>query len=101
MFENSALKILLVTYGSKGANLYLKDGSVFTNPGYKVKTVDTTGAGDSFFGGFLASVLEFGLDNSKYQEMLDIACKCGAYTATRFGAIKAMGTKQEVMEAVK
>lgn len=101
VFENEKLSLLLVTYGSKGARLYLKNNEVYHNPGYKVEAVDTTGAGDSFFGGFLSMVLEYGLNKEKYQEMLDIACKCGAYTATGYGAIKAMGSKEIVMEAIK
>ena len=101
LFGSDKLQLLLVTYGSKGASLYLRNGDVYKNTGYKVNAIDTTGAGDSFFGGFLALVLEHGLDSSKYQEMLDMACRCGAYTATGYGAIKAMGTKKEVMEAIK
>ena len=45
------LKMLLVTDGGKGAKMYLADGREFSCKGYKVKAIDTTGAGDSFFGG--------------------------------------------------
>ncbi len=102
------LKMLLVTDGGKGAKLYLADGREFSRSGYKVKTVDTTGAGDSFFGGIIAQLMEenlsaAGLVNGKtdYGKILDFACKCGAYTTTGYGAIPAMGNKDKIDKAVK
>lgn len=92
------LKILLVTDGGNGAKLYLADGRKFSCNGYKVKTIDTTGAGDSFFGGFIAQLMEGRTD---YAAMLDFACKCGAYTTTGYGAIPAMGNKDKIIKAVK
>ena len=47
------VKIVLVTDGSKGAELYMGDKHLYV-PAEKVKTVDTTGAGDIFFGTFLS-----------------------------------------------
>lgn len=49
------LKLLLVTYGAKGCGYFTKKfkGRV---PGFSVKTIDTTGAGDAFVGSFLVSV---------------------------------------------
>ena len=102
------LKILLLTNGGKGAKIYLSDGRTADCGGYKVKTVDTTGAGDSFFGAFIAQLLEHGATPENlltstfaYKHMLDFACKCGAYTTMNFGAISAMGNKENVNKAVK
>lgn len=101
------LKILLVTDGGKGAKIYLVDGRKFSCDGFKVKAVDTTGAGDSFFGGFIAGMMENGvtaanaLNFGGYDGLLSFACKCGAYTTTGFGAIPAMGNKQIIEKAVK
>ncbi|MDE6408301.1 MAG: hypothetical protein K2K50_06835, partial [Anaeroplasmataceae bacterium] len=95
------LKVLLVTYGSHGARLYLQNGKSYYNPGYRVQAVDTTGAGDSFFGAFLAEVLDGGLSACDYEKALDIACRCGAYTTTGYGAIPAMGTKEKVVKEIK
>ena len=102
------LKILLVTNGGKGAKLYLGDGRAYECSGYKVKAVDTTGAGDSFFGAFIAQLLENGATCENlltaqfcYIHMLDFSCKCGAYTTMNFGAISAMGNKENVNKAVK
>lgn len=95
------LKILLVTYGSKGARLYLRDGSSFYHPGYRVKAVDTTGAGDSFFGAFLAEILAVGIEDCDLEKALDMACRCGAYTTTNYGAIPAMGDKVTVVKEIR
>lgn len=98
LFANP-LKILLITYGSKGARLVLPDGQSYYHPGYRVHTVDTTGAGDSFFGAFLAQLLDS--DSLDYQKLLDMACRCGAYTTTRFGAIPAMGSRETVKKEIQ
>lgn len=102
------LKVLLVTNGGKGAKLYTPDGKKAEHGGYKVKTVDTTGAGDSFFGAFIAGLMENGAtpenilnQGLNFKNILDFACKCGAYTTMSFGAIAAMGDKEKVDKAVK
>ncbi|MCH5151529.1 MAG: carbohydrate kinase [Clostridiales bacterium] len=102
------LKVLLVTNGGKGAKLYLNGQLRAAHEGYKVKTVDTTGAGDSFFGAFIAQLMQCGatpdnlLDGTvQYDKMLDFACKCGAYTTMSYGAIAAMGNKEKIDKAVK
>ena len=42
---------VIMTLGSKGV-AYAEKGQVITVPGFKVKPVDTTGAGDTFNGAF-------------------------------------------------
>lgn len=46
------IKIILVTDGANGAELYMRDSHIKL-PAGKFNTVDTTGAGDIFFGTFL------------------------------------------------
>lgn len=94
-------KLVLVTKGSKGATLYLKNGKVFNNYGYTVNAVDTTGAGDATFGGFLATLIKNNMsylnlndDTFDYQGAVDFACVCGAYTTTGYGAIPAIGDEK-------
>ncbi len=96
------LKLLLVTLGEKGCNYYTKHfhGSV---KGFHVKTVDTTGAGDSFVGALLCkivddhSVLE---DETRLREILKFANACGAITTTKKGAIPALPTEADVLTLV-
>ncbi|ANW95982.1 carbohydrate kinase [Wenyingzhuangia fucanilytica] len=72
---------ICVTKGSKGAVLYYS-GKLYQNPGYKIKVVDTVGAGDSF----LASLINQLLNNSSPQKAIDFACAVGAIVASREGA---------------
>lgn len=100
-------KALLITCGRCGAKLYLRD-RVYECPGYKVSAVDTTGAGDSFFGAFLAGLMDQHAqpgsltwdERLPYQDILDFACKAGAYACTGYGAIPAMGTRDEILKAI-
>ena len=97
------VKILLLTDGGAGARLYTKEGLQYVQKGFKVNTVDTTGAGDSFFGGFIAGFMDAGCDyeGAELEGILEFACKCGAYTTTNYGAIPAMGTREIIDKAVK
>lgn len=101
------LKVLLVTDGGKGAKVYTRDGKMYSCNGFKVNAVDTTGAGDSFFGGFISSIMQDNatpeniLSDVDLQKALIIACKCGAYTTTNYGAIPAMGDMKTIDKAVK
>lgn len=95
------VKAILLTLGDKGAKLYLANGTIYEHSGYKVKAIDTTGAGDSCFGGFLGMLLanNASLDTlyaQNFADYLAFACKCGAYTTTNLGAIPAMGTIKEI-----
>ncbi len=101
----SGVQVLVVTDGAKGAKVYLRNGKVFECPGYKVQAVDTTGAGDAFFGAFLSGIMdanatESNLQDLPYQDILDFACKAGAYACTGYGAIPAMGTRDEILESI-
>nr|AJK93568.1 fructokinase [Manihot esculenta] len=96
------LKLLLVTLGEKGCRYYTKDfhGSV---EAFHVKTVDTTGAGDSFVGALLCklvddrSILE---DEARLREVLKFANACGAITTTKKGAIPALPTEQDALNLI-
>ena len=101
LFEGGPLKLLLLTDGSRGAKLFTKD-RCYHCPGYRVKAVDATGAGDSFFGAFLGTLLNEGkpLEELPYQAMLQFACKAGAYTTTDYGAIPAMGNAEQIERKV-
>ncbi|XP_002533363.2 fructokinase-2 [Ricinus communis] len=97
------LKLLLVTLGENGCRYYTKNfhGSV---DAFHVKTVDTTGAGDSFVGALLCkivddlSVLE---EEPRLREVLRFANACGAITTTKKGAIPALPTEADVLSLMK
>ena len=57
-------KVVAVTLGGSGALVACADG-MREVPGFPADVVDTTGAGDSFWGGFLAAFVESGLAPSE------------------------------------
>ena len=56
LFLNSVLRIIVIKNGSLGCRVITREKD-FSVPVCKVKTVDVTGAGDSFDAGFLSSYL--------------------------------------------
>jgi ribokinase len=72
---------IVLKHGPRGAELRT-GGETFTHPGFAVETVDTTGAGDAFAAGFLASRLQ----GDDYDEALAVANACGALAARSAGA---------------
>ncbi len=53
---DQGVKVVVVTLGGEGAFVRTKEGTVIVK-GYKVQPVDTTGAGDSFWGGFIYNIV--------------------------------------------
>ena len=93
------VKCAAVTLGAEGALVAAADG-MRRVPGFAVNAVDTTGAGDAFWGGFLHRMLA--LDKTPDQLTADDAADCarwGSATAavcvTRRGAIPAMPSLAE------
>ena len=74
-------KNICVTKGAHGAILYYNE-TMFYNSGYKVKVVDTVGAGDSF----LASLINKLLKGTSPQDAINFACAVGALVASSEGA---------------
>lgn len=94
------VKVVAVTLGAEGALVCTKEGNTVV-PGYKANMVDTTGAGDSFWGGFLNQLLESGKrpEEVTLEEAASFA-KYGNAVASicveRRGAIPAMPTPEEI-----
>lgn len=105
MLKRHNLDAVIVTRGEKGAYC-LTLSYELSVPAYHVNTVDTTGAGDAFLGGFLYRMLEFGKhpDKLTLAEMmvcLDFASAVGALTTTKRGAMPALPTLDEVYECMR
>jgi sugar/nucleoside kinase (ribokinase family) len=82
---------IAVKRGAAGATLYTREG-VVTAPGFPVQAIDTTGAGDSFNGGFLAGCLA-GLPP---ENCLRLGNACGAMTARVVGGVGGYANWNEV-----
>jgi ribokinase len=76
--------VLVCKHGAAGAEVFAPDGHV-EHAGFGIEPVDTTGAGDAFAAGFIATRL----DGGSYERALERANACGAYTASTDGARQA------------
>jgi ribokinase len=90
------LRYLLVTKGAKGADLHTHNETIH-QPAFDVIPQDTTGAGDTFLGAFMA---EFTLSNSP-AKALRFAAAASAIQVTRAGAAPAIPIREEVLTFLK
>lgn len=80
-------QLITVTLGSKGS-MYYYNGVNGVVPTEKVKPVDTTGAGDAFFGSFLANIEGKEYTEENIIKAMEKANKAGAKATQFLGAIK-------------
>lgn len=85
---------IVLTLGSKGAIYKDKEQEYYQKP-YKVDAVDTTGAGDTFTGYFISSLI----NNITVNKALDMASKAAAISVSREGATTSIPFMKEVVEA--
>ena len=83
---------VVLTLGSDGS-MYQDDTGIYKQEIFKVKAVDTTAAGDTFTGYFIASIIE-GLS---VQEGLELAAKASAIAVSRPGATASIPLRSEVI----
>lgn len=83
-FHNEGVDIVCLTLGSKGVKLSQKGKDLIEMPAVKIERVlDTTGAGDAFWSGFL-----FAFINKKpIKECLDVALKLAALKLQNVGRL--------------
>lgn len=83
----------ILTLGENGA--YYDDGKeVIRQEAYKVKAVDTVGAGDTFSGFFFASII----NGLAPKDALNLASKASAISVTRPGAAPSIPMLKEVLQ---
>ena len=82
---------VILTLGEKGA-LYLSGEERVRQASYPVRAVDTTAAGDTFTGYFLAGTAE----GMSPREALDLAARAAAISVTRAGAAPSIPLRSEV-----
>jgi sugar/nucleoside kinase (ribokinase family) len=83
--------MLCVTLGAGGAML-LAGNEIHHEPGIKVKTVDTTGAGDVFRGAFIYALLR----GDAPREIVRFANAAAALSCTRIGAMASIPSLHEL-----
>ncbi len=99
----SGAKLINVTLGGQGSLAYYEDQKVCGNPFLSDRTIDTTGAGDTFCACVLGFVLEHGLEHLKetdLEQMLLFANAAASIVTTRKGALCSMPDKKEVTSLI-
>lgn len=99
---DQGVRCVVVTLGSKGAMLVTKRFSV-SQPSQTRKVVDTTGAGDSFWGGLLSRFAETNtkpedLTEEQASEFVRFANIVAGLCVEKRGAIPAMPQRDDVMQ---
>ncbi|SHJ50405.1 carbohydrate kinase family protein [Hespellia stercorisuis] len=101
--EKYNIPFIMLTLGKDGSRVYYKDMRVEC-AGFSCKTIETTGAGDTFCGSSLNYLLDHDFENLTEQnikEMLTFSNAAAALVTTRKGAIKAMPAREEVLALIK
>lgn len=102
--KRSNVKLINVTLGHKGSLAYYIDRKyidrkIYGKPFQNDKTIDTTGAGDTFCACVLSFILEHDLDGlteTDLEKMLLFANAAASIVTTRKGAMCSMPTRKEI-----
>ena len=105
MMEQYGITAVVETLGSKGAQCFFK-GQVLTVAGRRAEAVDATGCGDAFWGGFLASLLNSGVNGTSdlTEEILKKAINygnVGGWCCVQVkGGMSALPTRERIEEVL-
>ena len=98
-----AIRLILLSMGKDGSRAYA-GGTSAEVKGFHVDTIETTGAGDTFFGAVLHHVLMWGLGSytkEQLTQMLTFANAAAALVTTRRGALRVMPSNEEIAFLMK
>lgn len=95
MLEQFPKAKIVLTLGKDGA-MYAAGEERFFQPVFKVDAVDTTAAGDTFTGYFIAGMME----EMPIPKILEMSAKASSIAVTRNGAVPSIPYRNEVMEAL-
>lgn len=101
--EKYNIPMILLTMGKEGSRAYYK-GMRVEHPGFTVKAIETTGAGDTFCGSTLNYIVEHGFDDlteEQLGELLTFANAAAAIVTTKKGAIRSMPERAEVEALIR
>ena len=88
---NNGIKNVLVKMGENGS-LFLNSETEIYQKVYKVDTVDTTAAGDSYMAGFVKSLSE----KNSLKEAMNYGSICGAIAVTKIGAVPSLPSLKDI-----
>jgi D-tagatose-1,6-bisphosphate aldolase subunit GatZ/KbaZ len=90
------VKIVVLKMGESGCRVFTRDTTIDV-PGFKVKAIDPTGAGDCFDAGFISGYL----DNLPLEYAALLANAMGALAASRMGPMEGTFSLPEVLAFIK
>ena len=88
---------VIITMGKRGCLVYACTDNYTFIPSFTVETVDTTGAGDAFNGGFAHAIEK----DMELKEAVRFASAVAAISVTRFGTSPAMPAEAEILEFLR
>lgn len=98
--EEFDIRLICATMGKHGSMAFYKGTSVMELPFLNDKTIETTGAGDTFMGIVLHNVLSRGLEKLTVEDLhyiLKMANAGASIITERRGALRVMPTKTEII----
>jgi len=102
LIDKYNIPLILLTMGKDGSRAYYK-GLCIECPGFPVKAIETTGAGDTFCGCSIHGILENGLDDLTEETLEDILTYANAGAALitlKKGAIRSMPEPSQIKEMI-
>jgi 5-dehydro-2-deoxygluconokinase len=88
---------LIVKTGSRGAEVWLPDGTVQKVPGFPVEVVNILGAGDAFAAGFIYGFLK----EWDWYKCCRMGNACGAHVVTQLGCANFTPYEKEILEFIE
>ena len=101
--EYPAIQLIFLTLGKDGSRAFYRDVQA-REGGFRLNTIETTGAGDTFFGSMLHQLLEQpfgGYTAEDLSRMLRFANAAAALITTRKGALRVMPSREEIEALLK
>lgn len=98
------IPLICITMGRQGSKAYYGDMAVEKAGFVQEKTIETTGAGDTFCAGMINYILDHGMEGlteKDLEEMLAFANAAASIITTRKGALRVMPTVEEVAALLK
>lgn len=100
LYEKYGINLIFVTLGNRGCFFRFHDETGVV-PSYQVNVVDTTAAGDSFFGSIIYKIIKHSeslndLNSASLVEYIRFANAAGALTTTKKGGIPALPKLKEI-----
>lgn len=98
------IQLILLSMGKDGSRAYCGSVSAEVPTLTFVKTIETTGAGDTFFAGVLHHVLQWGLKDyteAELNQMLSFANAAASIITTKKGALRVMPSENEILDLME